>query len=84
MARVTTAKEARAELEFAYKAAKDFAANKNHATFGDIAPGNFLALRWGMGGDCVLVVKLDWCEPTNYTGLVKELAPKQPKGAGSQ
>lgn len=48
-------------IEFAERAAKHFAANPKHWSFTDedIAPGVLLALRWGLGNDCVAVLKLD-------------------------
>jgi hypothetical protein len=57
--------------EFAKRAAQDFAKFPDHSTFGDVKPGSYLALRWGMGEDCVLVLKLDEnFEPINYQQLV--------------
>lgn len=71
--RSTTARDETKQLAFAEKAAADFAAHPDHATFGDCEPGSFLAIRWGMGGDCVLVLKLDeFHEPTNYQQLVRK------------
>jgi hypothetical protein len=60
------------ELLFARESAKDFKEHPEHCTYGNIEKGGFLALRWGMGNDCVLVLKLDeYYEPTNYQRLVK-------------
>jgi hypothetical protein len=64
-----------AQLEFAKRAAKKFAKNGQLATYadGDLEPGCLLALRWGLGEDCVLVVKLDEKHiPTNFANLVKQ------------
>jgi HD-like signal output (HDOD) protein len=47
------------KIEFAAKAARHFEANKNHWSYGDIQAGEYLALRWGLGDDCVLVIKQD-------------------------
>jgi hypothetical protein len=63
-----------AQIEFARLAAKRFASDKGLATFSEkgLEPGCFLALRWGLGDDCVLVVKLDENHtPTNYAQLVR-------------
>jgi hypothetical protein len=39
---------------------------------GEIEPGCWLALRWGMGKDCVLVLKLDEFEqPVNFQNIIK-------------
>lgn len=71
--RLTTEKQELDQLAFAQDAARMFSKHPEFTTFGNIAPGEFLALRWGIGGDCVLVVKLDeFHEPTNYTGLIKK------------
>lgn len=69
MSRMTTIKEVTAELEFAKRAAAHFKEHPEHSTFGDEfpEPGCLLAVRWGMGNDCVLVVKLsDDHVPTIY------------------
>jgi hypothetical protein len=65
--RSTNLKEEAELRAFAIKAAAWFADDPEGATFGAVAPGEFLALRWGMGGDCVLVTRLcaDF-EPVNY------------------
>lgn len=64
-----------AQLEFAKRAAKKFATNEQLATYSDgkLEPGCLLAIRWGLGEDCVVVVKLDEKHiPTNFAQLVKE------------
>lgn len=61
------------EVLFAKKSAKDFKEHPEHCTYGSVEKGSFLALRWGLGNDCVLVLKLDeYYEPTNYQGLIKD------------
>ena len=73
MVRATTAKETEAELLFAREAAADFATHKEHSTYGDIGVGAFLAIRWGLGDNSVLVLKLDAThEGTNYQNLVRD------------
>jgi len=69
--RGTTVSEETARMEFAVKAAKHFAANPNHWSFGNIGLGEWLALRWGMGNDCVLVIRQDENqEAVNYHQLI--------------
>lgn len=62
------------ERAFADKAAKHFADNPGHGSFssdGDLKPGAWLALRWGGGNDCVVVLKIsEDHEPVNYYELV--------------
>jgi len=59
--RGTTLLEYRELANFAAAAACHFKDNPQSATYGDNFPdpGCYLALRWGLGDDCVLVVKLD-------------------------
>jgi hypothetical protein len=45
-------------VDFVKRAAEYFEANPEGATFGDIEPDSLLAIRWGLGNDCVLVVRL--------------------------
>ena len=73
MMRMVYASEIDAEISFARKAAAHFAKHPEHSTYtgADIEPGCFLAIRWGLMEDCVLVVKLDETHiPTNYAQLV--------------
>lgn len=48
-------------IRFADRAARYFALHPECQSFSDadISPGCLLALRWGLGDDCVLVLKLD-------------------------
>lgn len=70
-----TSKTAELErLAFAEKAAAHFKEHPEHWSYtdGDIEPGAFFALRWGGGGNCVLVLKLDdFDEPVNYQELIR-------------
>lgn len=62
------------EMAFAKKAAAHFAGHPEHTTYtdGEIVQGAFLAIRWGLGEDCVVVVKLDDSHiPTNYMELIR-------------
>jgi hypothetical protein len=64
------------QIEFAKIAAKRFAGHPEISTYSldKIEPGCFLAIRWGMGEDCVLVVKLDDSHvPINYAQLVRTI-----------
>lgn len=63
------------ELDFAREAAMCFAKNKKIMTYSsqgiENIKGEFFAVRWGLGKDCVLVLKLDDdFEPTNYQNIV--------------
>lgn len=65
------------ERKFAVQAAIHFHENPRDVSFtaGDIKPGAFLALRWGLTDNSVLVLKL--CEdhmPANYRDLVRRCA----------
>lgn len=63
------------EAEFAREAAAWFAKNpQGHSyTSGEIVPGCFLALRWGLDGNSVVVLKLDEIHtPGNYMELTRE------------
>lgn len=70
------------QIEFAKRAAKHFSDNQRHYTFsdgGDIMPGCLLAMRWGLGDDCVLVMKLDdYHVPTNYHQLIEKKPTASP------
>jgi hypothetical protein len=65
-----------AKLCFALEAAQAFAANPEISTYsssGGLERGEFLAIRWGMGGDCVAVVRIDENDdPTNYVQFIKK------------
>jgi len=74
MKRAVYASEVDAELSFARQAAKYFAKEPKCFTYtaGEIEPGCFLAIRWGLMEDCVVVIKLDESHvPTNYMELVR-------------
>jgi hypothetical protein len=59
--RMTTLSDVAAETSFVEAAAKCFREDPSLTSFthGSIEPGALLALRWGLGNDCVLVLKLD-------------------------
>jgi hypothetical protein len=79
--RQTTVETTMEELDFAQKAAAYFAAHPDKSSYGDLDPESFLALRWGLGEDCVLVLKLhDYHQATNYTNIIRaqEPIPEQP------
>jgi len=74
------------EQEFARRAAACMAANPKIWTFtdGEIQPGCLFAMRYGLGDDCVVVMRLsDYHVPTNFQNLIREFpatapAPEQP------
>jgi len=60
-------------LEFARKAARHFEENPASVTFSNNGPepGELMAFRYGGGGDCVLVFKIDEYEPIiNYCQFI--------------
>lgn len=60
---------------FAERAARCFAANPDCWTFSDgdgPMPGEWFALRWGLGDDCVVVFKVGDDEPVNYGQLIRQ------------
>lgn len=66
------------ELAFAKRAAEKFAADPAMHSYSDaeLGSGALLALRWGLGDDCVLVLKLDFMHvPTIYAQQVRLVAP---------
>lgn len=74
MMRVTSVSEQQEIIAFAERAAQDFAKDPNMTSFGTIGGGAFLALRWGLGNDCVLVLKQDECfEPVVFGQIIKEV-----------
>jgi hypothetical protein len=69
-----------ARLEFAQIAAKHFENNLTDVTFTIAGPkaGALLALRWGLGCDCVVVVKLcEETEPCNYPQFINREKAQQ-------
>lgn len=79
--RLVYSSDIRGELEFANRAAAHFATHPKHSTYTDseIIHGCFFAVRWGMGEDCVVVLKLDESHmPTNYQNLVREFHQEAP------
>jgi hypothetical protein len=61
-----------ARIEFAKAAARQFAHDPNLASYGDVnARGGFIALRWGLMDDGVLVLTLsDEDEAVNFAALI--------------
>lgn len=77
MSRMTTIDDDRALCSFAECAAAAMAKDTNIATYSDGNPtsGGFLAIRWGLGNDCVLVVRLDDdFEPVNFQQAIRRTA----------
>jgi len=74
VSKMTTLQEHVALSEFAERAARSMENNKDIYTYSDgqPAPGQLLALRWGLGNDCVLVVRLDDdFEPVNFQQAIR-------------
>lgn len=70
--RMTTKADELERLAFAERAAAHFIATPEDNSFGELTPGSYLAIRWGLGEDCVLVLKLDDdFEPVNYQQLAR-------------
>lgn len=72
--RGTTIQAERDLADFAAEAACHFKDHPEHRTYGDDfpTPGSLLALRWGLGDDCVLVVKLDdTFQAVNFHGAIR-------------
>lgn len=62
---------------FATDAANHFKANPDHRTYarGNITPGEWFAVLWGLGDDCVMVFKIaDDTEVTVYQQIVDKFA----------
>lgn len=73
--RLTTEREELERLAFAKKAAAAFVADSRLATFSSNGPvrGEYFALRWGLGEDCVLVFKISEDAPiVNYQQLARK------------
>ena len=76
MNKMTSITQEKNQLEFAEKAAEHFTKHPDHSSYGDLEPGSFIALRWGLGDDCVLVLKLDeYFQNVNYQQAIKKGDP---------
>ena len=74
--RIVNIHEEKEQERFARSAGIYFAENPKCTsyTYKDIVPGCFIALRWGAGNDCVLILKLDeWHEPAVYQQFITEV-----------
>lgn len=63
----------RDRLRFAEQAAEHFASHKDHWTYSEgdgPVPGELFALRWGLGNDCVVVVRIGDDDPVNYQNII--------------
>lgn len=73
MTRMTSIASEESLVAFAAMVAARFAADPRLATLGDLKPGSLLAIRWGLGDDCVLVVRLDEeFEPVNFQQAIAQ------------
>lgn len=74
MSYMTSVEEEESLLKVVKDAAENFEGNPKHASFGDLTPGSYLALRWGLGEDCILILKLDhYFENRNYQQAIKRI-----------
>lgn len=74
MSRVTSIDQENEKIEFVKKAAARFKDSPELATFteGEIEPGCFFAVRWGMHNRAILIFKLDDCfEPVIYGDVIE-------------
>ena len=71
--RMTTLEDEEKLLDFVRLVAEHFSDHPETATYGELGGGNFFALRWGMGEDCVVVLKQDedW-KPVNFQNIIKK------------
>ena len=62
---MTSTQEMERLIAFTRKAAEVLRDNNNLVTFtdGDIEPGCLFGVRWGIGGDCLLILKIDEFAP---------------------
>lgn len=69
------------KLAFARKAAKWFEDNPVDVTYreGEFESDSLLALRWGFGFDCVVIVRLGYEEPVNYCEIIDKEKSKKAK-----
>lgn len=73
--RQVTKWEEQKKQEFLAEAARLFAENPHLKTYteGDIVPGCYFAVRWGLDNDCILLLKLDeYEEPTIYAQWIEQ------------
>lgn len=61
------------QIEFAREAAAHFAKNSAHWSYsrGEIQPGERIAMRWGLGDDCVLVFRIGDELPTIFAQAIR-------------
>jgi len=78
--RMTSVHAETARMDFAKLAAKHFAENPKHWTFGELTPGSLLAIRWGLGEDCVLVIRQDDEEPVNFQNIIEGVIARSVRG----
>lgn len=76
-ARMTSLTEEQQRMDFAKTAAAHFAAHPEHWTYCDeeLGANVLLALRWGLGDDCVLVVRIADELPVNFQNIIKRPTP---------
>ena len=74
IARATTVQEETDRMIFAQEAAEHFAKHPEHWTYSkdELASGVLLALRWGLGNDCVLVLRVADELPVIFGQIIKK------------
>lgn len=67
--------EQQQKLDFARAAALHFANNPKHWTYtaAEVETGAYLALRWGLGDDCVLVLRIGDEVPVIYSQAIRHV-----------
>ena len=67
-------KEEQHKLDFVRKAAEAFSKNKNLKTWTEegLVPGHLMALRWGLGNDCVVVIRIGEDPAKLYAQVIGE------------
>lgn len=72
---MTTVSEEQARIDFAKEAAAHFAEHPNHWSYSKegLGPGVLLALKWGLGSDCVLVLRVADEMPVNFQYIIPEV-----------
>jgi hypothetical protein len=74
--KMTHIEEEKEKIEFLERAKKSFSENKEFHTYTDngrIENGEFFAIRWGIGGDCIVIFKVsEECEPINFQNVLEK------------
>lgn len=75
MSRLTSIEQEKELISFVEKAALCFLKSDKFSTYtesGNILPGDLMAVRWGLGNDCIMVFRIsDDFEPRVYQQVIK-------------